>query len=163
MKSCKRYNPKHINTRFNQFFKSNDKHRSEITSCVSQYFLSINIHDFEIQNVSFNEINENKVINGTFSNVIYTDSNIIFNGIFILLPNIHSYISKLVSIENMVINSYREFCFLNKSPKYVINEYFKDNESLHFVGNDYIFKISGIWETETHYGINYKFVKRTQK
>lgn len=161
MKNYRRDRPKHYNNNIKlyQQFKIDDKHRIEIMSGY-QCYLSVSIHEFEIRNVSFSEINENKVINGTFSNIIYTDSNVIFNGIFVRLPNIHFFVSKLVSIENMLIESYREFCNTFKEPKFLIRGYFEDIEHIRFYGNDYVFKISGIWETDTHYGINYKFVQR---
>jgi hypothetical protein len=159
MRSCKRDKQKHNSTLFYQPYKTNDKHRNEIKCFTSQCFLSVRIQDFEIQNVSFTDTNQNKVINGTFSNIIYTDSNVIFNGVFILLPSFYCS-SKLISIEYLVIELYREFCVSFKEPKFLIKEYFEDAEQARIFGNDCIFKISGIWETDTHYGINYKFIQR---
>ena len=77
--------------------------------CPSHTYLPIQIEKFDINYVNFLELVLNKVIRGTFSNLIYADSNVIFSGIYFQLPFVshpqirENIIQKLVSVENEVL------------------------------------------------------------
>ena len=128
-------------------------------TCPSHTYLPIQIENFNINYVNFLELVLNKVIKGTFSNVIYTDSNVIFCGIYFQLPFVshphirENIIQKLVSIENEVLKQYKTFFNTFKEPIFSL---FTGIE----IFSSYIIKISGIWESNTHYGINYRIVKQ---
>jgi hypothetical protein len=74
-------------------------------------------------------------------------------------------INQLKSIEESILD---KICINNKKPVFRLYEQlnsgniklFKDNLKLHKINkdNEFIIKISGIWENEYEYGITYKFV-----
>lgn len=192
-------------------------------------YISIDIDAFSIQNVSFLDISKNKVIHGTFSNLIYTNPNVTFNGLYLNIPscnatqldntadcNFHMkrkvieripfrskadnwrnhdaitlddnsidlaisliILHNLDTIELEIIEYYKIFFNIKKTPSYQLKSYFRDAgiknnfalissyESIPTTANNFfissentiILKISGIWETKTHVGINFKFMK----
>jgi hypothetical protein len=127
---------------------------------------------------------KNNIINdGSFIRILYTTPNFTLNGIFILLllhdvtseryynkykynfnTNIHNLlIENIKTVEETILTKYD--C-INKTPQYKIYEQMKcgnikifcddiKNNNNHY----FILKISGIWETELHYGLTYKFIK----
>ena len=48
--------------------------------------LACNIFDFEIENTFFLDIKKNIIIDGTFTKMIYSTSNVTFNGIYLIFP-----------------------------------------------------------------------------
>jgi len=48
--------------------------------------LACNISDFEIENTFFLDIKKNIIIDGTFTKIIYSTSNVSFNGIYLIFP-----------------------------------------------------------------------------
>jgi hypothetical protein len=48
--------------------------------------LACNISDFEIEKTVFLDIKKNIIIDGTFTKLIYSTSNVIFNGIYLIFP-----------------------------------------------------------------------------
>lgn len=129
-----------------------------------QMNLSIKLEHFDIKNVHFMELIINKVMHGMFSNVIYTDSNVIFSGIYIQLPlicdeNRNFVTQQVIQLENKLIEQYKIFFNVIKEPLYNNKFYFHDTIN----SNPFILKISGLWETETHFGINRKIIQTTTK
>ena len=60
----------------------------------------------------------------------------------------------------------RKYNIRNKIPQYKINDQIKNGNIKLFLDStdkltngNFMLKISGIWETETHYGLTYKFLK----
>jgi hypothetical protein len=126
--------------------------------------LSIKLEHFDIKNVLFMELILNEVMNGLFSNIIYTDSNVIFSGIYIQLPficdeNRNIVTQQVVQLENKLIEQYKIFFNVIKDPLYNNKFYFHDTIN----SIPYILKISGIWETESQFGINRKIIQTTTK
>ena len=79
-----------------------------------QMNLSIKLEHFDIKKVHFMDLIINKVMHGLFSNVIYTDSNVIFSGIYIQLPficdeNINFITQQVFQLENKLIELYKIF------------------------------------------------------
>lgn len=214
-------------------------------SCSENYsstrfsYISIDIDKFAIQNVMFLDANKNKIIHGTFSNLIYTSPNVTFNGLYLNIPlypgysqkisdntsvavkmlkskfnNLHptdgsftplsstmdnwrsnctnasiessnidivldlDVLHKLDKIEYEIIESYKTFFNNKKTSSYQLKSFFRDsviknnfalisNESILTTTNPFyiqtenavILKISGIWETKSNLGINFKFMK----
>jgi hypothetical protein len=58
----------------------------------------------------------------------------------------------------------RKICIQGKIPQYKIYEQLKNGNIKVFsdtsdkIGNTFLLKIAGIWETETEYGLTYKFI-----
>lgn len=85
----------------------------------------------------------------------------------------------LDTIELEIIEYYKTFFNIKKTPSYQLKSYFRDaviqnnhalissSESIPTTANNFfniskntlILKISGIWETKSHVGINFKFMK----
>lgn len=140
--------------------------------------LALDISLFSVNNVLFLETKKNKIIEGSFTNVIYSDCDTVFNGIylkiktkdsnfenkFLKLSETHNNIIKeLTDIENSVINHYRFFFNCKKIVSNVVHHHFKtSNDARDIITNNMnspIFKISGIWENKTHIGITLKIMK----
>lgn len=111
-------------------------------------------------NIYFNDSIKNTIMdNSKFIRILYSDENIILNGLFLKIYkieniNINIMLEKINLIENNLLSRY------NKN-KYKVN---KIREQLNYLFKKktqdkiFILKISGIWETETMIGITYKFI-----
>ena len=143
----------------------------------------LDIDDFKLENVFFQDSVKNTVMdNSNFIRTLYSTNLFTLNGIF-LKTNINtSYVEKYFNkykcifdkelnrtvIDKMLLiekNILQKVEIKDKNAAYRIEDQlsggniklFTDNleKSLE---NQYIFKISGIWETETDYGVTYKFM-----
>ena len=127
-------------------------------------------------------IKNNIMSEGNFIRILYSTQNITLNGIYIVITlnnitcekyfskyrcffNMLSHkdlLDKLQIIEENILNKYRT---VDKIPQYKIYEQIKNGNIKIFydVGNksicSFILKISGIWETQSNYGLTYKFIK----
>tara|TARA_Y100000310_G_C20463412_1_gene706427 strand:- start:187 stop:663 length:477 start_codon:yes stop_codon:yes gene_type:complete len=150
-------------------------------------FLAIKKEQYEKHNVLFSEKIENKIINNSdFYRILYSDENSIMNGVNILFKlsqvTIERYFNKikcnftnstnnaaiqfLKDIENSILV---KFNTSNKRKKAIHNiEQQLNNNYIKIFTNKYIsygkkselcllLKISGIWESETEYGITFRF------
>jgi len=149
--------------------------------------IAIDIDKFNQNNIFFYEPVKNTVMDDSnFIRIIYSNKLLTLNGLFIKIKfnitNTEKYFNKfkctyniednkqiinnLVSIENNILQKY---CYIeNKIVKHKIYDQlysgsiklFKEN-SLSTICNVFILKISGIWETDTEYGLTYKFIDIT--
>ena len=119
--------------------------------------------------------------NGNFIRIIYSTSFFILNGIYISIQinytSVDKYYNKFKC--SFDINQYKELIeklkiiekgllkksgILGKIPQYKIYEQLKNSnikvfsDSFDKIGNTFLLKIAGIWETETEYGLTYKFI-----
>jgi hypothetical protein len=142
-----------------------------------------NINQFNKDNIYFCEPIKNNIMNeGTFIRILYSTHYVVFNGIYLLLPlidvNIEKYYNKykcsfninvnkelIENIRNIEIDILQKINIKNKTPQYKISEQLKSgniklfNDANPKNNNNFILKISGIWETQMNYGVTYKFVK----
>jgi hypothetical protein len=119
--------------------------------------------------------------NGNFIRIIYSTSLFVLNGIYININlncvSVDKYynkykcsfdtiqykeiIEKLRLIEEGLI---KKSSILGKVPQFKIYEQLKNGNIKVFsdtsekIGNTFLLKIAGIWETETEYGLTYKFL-----
>jgi hypothetical protein len=138
---------------------------------------------YDEQNIYFCEPIKNNVINNSyFIKIIYSNSLFILNGINLLIqlndiilnkyynkykctfnPSIHKdFIEKYRIIERNILRKSN----IKKIPQYKIYDQIKNGNIKIFLFNDdvivdnyFMLKISGIWETDTHFGLTYKFHK----
>lgn len=126
---------------------------------------------------------KNNIMNeGNFIRILYSTENVTFNGIHLLLPftnityekyynkykcnfDINLYKVMLERIKVIEEDILKKYDIKNKIQQFKIYDQLKNgnikifgeplftNESL------FVLKISGIWETNTNYGLTYKFVK----
>lgn len=137
---------------------------------------------YNANNLIFCEPIKNNIMNdGNFIRILYSNNLMTLNGVYLLLNlnditcekyynkfkcsfnalNHKELIEKLRLIEEDIIQKYKT----NKTPLYKIYEQIKSGYIKVFsdTGNKtnslFIIKISGIWETQTNYGLTYKFFK----
>lgn len=138
--------------------------------------------------VYFCEPIKNNIMNeGIFIRIIYSNSLFMLNGIYLSLfinhMNIEKYYNKYkcrfdVNDYKLVIDQLKhiEECLLkkvgivNKVPQFKLNEQLRYGQLKIFYDsnsvknslnkeNAFLLKISGIWETDVHYGLTFKFIK----
>ena len=141
-----------------------------------------NIDQYNEDCVYFYEPIKNNIMNnGNFIKIIYYTSLFVLNGIYININikylSIDKYynkykcsfdtnqyrdlIDKLRIIEEGLI---KKIGILGKIPQYKIYEQLKNGNIKVFsdtsdkIGYSFLLKIAGIWETDTEYGLTYKFL-----
>jgi len=128
---------------------------------------------------------KNNIMNdGKFIRILYSSQYFILNGIYLYIPlheiNIEKYYNKykcnfnvfehrdiIESIKTIEENILKHVNIKNKTPMNKIYEQLKNGNIKIFTNelsykptnNAFILKISGVWETELHYGVTYKFSK----
>ena len=60
---------------------------------ISSLNMAIELRQFCIDNISFQETRPNMVIDGSFTKMIYADDTVMFNSLFILFDDLHKYLS----------------------------------------------------------------------
>lgn len=143
-----------------------------------------NVDQYDHSNVYYCDPIKNNIMNeGTFTRILYSTNLFVLNGItlFMMLNevNIEKYynkykcsfntnlykdlIDKLKYIEEELLENVN---ISNKTPQYKIHEQLRNGNIKIFVDSDnknitnlIMLKISGIWETDIHYGLTYKFLQ----
>jgi hypothetical protein len=140
------------------------------------------IEQYNDKSIFFCEpIKNNIMSDGNFIRILYSSDQFILNGIYLLInlqditcekfyskykcnfniSNHKDIIDNLKIIEENLLKKYKT----NKMPSYKIYEQIKSGYIKIFtdVGikahSSFILKISGIWETQTNFGLTYKFLK----
>jgi hypothetical protein len=150
----------------------------------------IDIDEFNKDNIFLQEPVKNNIIDDSkFIRIIYSNNifsiNTLYIGFDLHIVQLENYFNKhkfvfnvkqnakainqLKSIEESILD---KIFINNKKPVFRLYEQlnsgnlklFKDNLKLHKINsdNEFIIKISGIWDNEYEYGITYKFVDMTQ-
>ena len=146
------------------------------------------IDQYEEECVYFGDPIKNNVMpDGFFIRIIYSTPTFILNGINLYITlndiNLEKYYNKykcffnnntlhhkkyLENIQKIEENLLKKINMPNKIKNYKIYDQLKSGNIKFFLENNnteinninyFLLKISGIWETETHYGLTYKFVK----
>jgi len=142
------------------------------------------IEQYDENNIYFCEPIKNNVINdGFFIRILYSTSLFVINGVNLFISlnevNIDKYYNKyrcsfnivnhkhmIESVKIIEENLLKNVNIKNKIPQFKIYEQLKNgnikifSENIEKINNNlFMLKISGIWETEFHYGVTYKFVK----
>jgi hypothetical protein len=142
------------------------------------------IEQYDENNIYFCEPIKNNVMNdGLFIRILYSTPLFVLNGINLLILlndiSVEKYYNKykcnfnpinhkdlienIKSIEETILKNVN---IVNKIPQFKIYEQLKNgnikifSENIENINNGvFMLKLSGIWETEFHFGITYKFVK----
>lgn len=144
------------------------------------------IDQYNEDSVYFCDPIKNNIMNeGIFIRIIYSNSLFMLNGIYISLfinhMNIEKYYNKYkcrfdVSDYKLVIDQLKlieegilkKVSIRNKTPQYKLNEqlrygqlkiFYETKTAYSSTNNAFLLKISGIWETDMHYGLTFKFIK----
>ena len=144
-----------------------------------------NMNQYDENNIFFCEpIKNNVIVYGSFTRILYSSDIFTMNGVYLMVPLNDIIFEKYYQKYKCIFNSHSnmkitskicemEFNLLqkagnvikNKTPQYKIQEQFK-NSHIKIVSDNmptttsvttFLLKISGIWETETQYGVTYKF------
>ena len=145
--------------------------------------IALNLDQYDEKCIYFCDPIKNNVMNdGNFIRILYANSLLTLNGIYISikLNNVtaEKYYNKykcnfdtsqhndiIDSLKNIEKNILSKINIQNKIPQFKIYEQVKNGNIKLFydIGNKptccFILKISGIWETINNYGLTYKFVK----
>ena len=125
--------------------------------------LVLDINEIKYNNIFFYESVKNTVMNDSgFIRIIYSNSEIILNGIYIKIDvkdeNIQLF-DNIDILERTILNQYNSNKLQNNKLKdqlfYNINRINRINKDNKYI---YLLKISGIWETEHMIGLTYKFI-----
>ena len=127
-------------------------------------------------------IKNNIMNNGHFIRILYSTSIFVLNGIYLnILINqltIEKYFNKykcsfdigahtnlIQRIKIIEDNILKKINIIGKAPQYKIYEQISNgnikifSDNIDNITNNFLLKIAGIWETEYHYGLTYKFIK----
>lgn len=125
-------------------------------------------------------IKNNIMLDGNFIRILYSTSLFTMVGVYLYIPFYSLHIEKFYNKYKCVFDAnlhqdmiaqikYIEESILNKTnipnkiATYKIYEQFSNgnikifSEGIDKIKHSFILKISGIWETDTHYGVTYKF------
>ena len=111
---------------------------------------------YELNNIFFYEPIKNTVMEeSNFIRIIYSDENIILNGLYIKIENFLKLANNLDQLETNILEKYnplkKKVIKLKEHLNYILKKSINNN-------NIYILKISGIWETENCIGLTFKFI-----
>jgi hypothetical protein len=127
-------------------------------------------------------IKNNIMNNGNFIRILYSTSLFVLNGIYLNIYinqlTIEKYFNKykcafdigahanlIQRIKIIEENILRKINILGKAPQYKIYEQISNgnikifSDNIDNITNNFLLKIAGVWETEYHYGLTYKFIK----
>jgi len=162
--------------------KLHKRHRHILDYYVETMYMAIPVNQYKSSNIFFGEPIKNTIIeNSVFRRIIYSHPEISFNSINIFFTFSHLTVKKfynkwkcifndttnkntLLSIESNILQKLR---ICRKNPVYSITHQVQNNmfkvfsermEPGDFREYTVVLRISGIWESETEYGITYKFV-----
>jgi hypothetical protein len=140
------------------------------------------LEQFNKDYIYFCEPIKNNIINdGTFIRILYSNELFVMNGIYLSIffqnLTIEKYYNKYkcnfdTFIHKDLIDKMRQIEYdilgkLNiakKEPVYKIHEQIRNGnikvfaETIEQINSSFLLKISGIWETDTNYGVTYKFI-----
>jgi hypothetical protein len=145
-----------------------------------------NIDQYNEKYIYFCEPIKNNIMNnGNFIRIIYSNEIFILNGInlFLKLSDVfyEKYYNKFKCSFNLITHAkliddikcieedlLQRVNIFTKIPQFKICEQLKNGNIKLFLENgenltngDFMLKISGVWETDTQYGLTYKFTKAT--
>jgi len=128
-------------------------------------------------------IKNNIMPESIFIKILYSNYNVIFNGVYLELRFVDSYFEKYYNkykysfniqnksnqdiihkMKNMEEDILNKYSVNDKIPQYKIYEHIRCGNIKLFCDNSpkpsnvIVLKISGIWETQLNYGLTYKFI-----
>jgi adenylosuccinate synthase len=151
--------------------------------------LVYDLNDISIDNVFFLETRNNIIMDGKFTKIIYSDENVVTNGLYMTTSineftfdksysriamkythNNNNIIRKITEIEYYILKNFKHINGNTKQTKYLLKEQldtlfikvYRDNYPYANNNNIYgkiVLKISGVWEDNNSIGITYKLME----
>ena len=124
--------------------------------------LIINLENIYKDNIFFYEPVKNTILDSSyFIRIIYSNEDLILNGIYIyinLLENLEKNLKSIEELEFNILNKYKSE--KNCVKKVKDNFIYLNNKNLtsENLNKSIILKISGIWETYNNIGLSFKFI-----
>jgi hypothetical protein len=142
-----------------------------------------NINQYDPTYVYFTNAMKNNIMkNGNFIKILYLTPSFKMNGIYLKMDivnylnenniyrnnyiyNPYMYIDLIEKIKNIEIDILSRSGIIEKKPEYdLYKKLISGNikiitDIIEEKYNNFIIKISGIWENDNHYGLNYKFMR----
>ena len=142
---------------------------------------NINLYD----NIRYLYPKKNTIMDGEFTKILYSKSNVTLNGLYIYIPiniektnsdshvrsisntsNNITLIQDLKNIELYILNNFKSYSKRNKVFETVLSKQLNTNTIRVYHENNnnkkknkYVIKISGIWETNEKIGLTYKILE----
>ncbi len=120
--------------------------------------LALDCNLYNINYIFFYDPVKNTVMDDSkFIRIIYSDENIILNGLYlkiVKIDNSNEMLNEIDTIEKNILEKYNSKKGINLRIREQLSYIIKKNLQDKF----FILKISGIWETDTNIGITYKFL-----
>jgi hypothetical protein len=140
------------------------------------------LEQFNKDYIYFCEPIKNNIINeGIFIRILYSNELFVMNGIYLSIffqnLTIEKYYNKYrcsfdTAIHKEMIDKIKiieedilyKLNISNKTPVYKIYDQLRNgnikvfSDNIEHINNSFLLKISGIWETDTNYGVTYKFI-----
>jgi len=140
-----------------------------------------NIKQYNNEHIYFcDPIRNNIMNNGNFIRIMYSTPYFVLNGIYLLVPIMYTGIDKYYNkfrcsfdisyyksiIDDIYNIEHNILCKCNisgKAAQYKIHEQLRNGVIKIFsnteeINNRFLLKIAGIWETESEFGLTYKFI-----
>jgi len=149
--------------------------------------LVIHPKELNIDYVNFLETRKNILMEGTFTKIIYSNCDIVINGIYLRIPfNDYGYdkshsriilkdnkinrecINNISKYEHYILSYFKHInscekkqrCLLKDQLSSMTFKVYRENYNSNAINNcDILLKISGIWEDATDYGLTYKIME----
>lgn len=160
------------------------KHKKRLKVIITHIYmlaLVLNVEDISIDSFHFLDSKNNLIMEGVFTKLIYTLPTFSINSIYIYFPIKNNYSMKNMIIFDVIgdkdildnfrnleielLYKYSTTQMINKKPNYSISNMFSYGKCKFFGvenSNRYLIKISGIWESDSEYGVTYKIVNSTK-
>ena len=147
-------------------------------------FLLLQPNDFLIQNIYFLEKKANMIMDGFFTKIIFTNSFMTMNGIYLKLTiqkspfktpsyflqfdtNSHKeLITRISNIEKQILLYYSIFYGIQKTHVYHLRTQLQQGSIKYYrslynddKNTEYYLKISGVWENQNEIGITFKLLE----
>ena len=118
---------------------------------------AIDLSSYKINHFYFLEQKPNLIINGFFSKIIYTDYDYTINSMYFYIPDNLRCSDAIGKLETQILQQYTKHTNTNKEFVIVLHN---SNRLLLLKSLTFknLLKISGVWESDTHIGLTFKWV-----
>lgn len=148
--------------------------------------LAFNLNDIVIDNVYFLETRKNIIMDGKFTKIVYSDENIVMNGLYVhLYLNEYTYdksysriimkdtknstniIQKIYELEYYILKYFNHINRTDKKIQFLLKEQldtlvikvYRDSYPCTNTNGRILLKISGVWEDNNNIGLTYKIME----